>query len=46
MAMNKITKDQAFDALRVASQHSHRKLRDVAQDVIDTGTLDLSGLGR
>ena len=46
MAMHKITKDQAFQALRVASQHSHRKLRDLAHEVIDTGTLDLPALQR
>jgi GAF domain-containing protein len=34
-----ITKVQAFDLLRIASQHGHRKLRDVALEVIDTGVL-------
>jgi hypothetical protein len=37
-----MTDEQAFDALRVASQHRHRKLRDVAEDVIMTGVLDLT----
>jgi ANTAR domain len=41
MAHHKITRDQAFDLLRVASQHTHRKLADIAADVADTGTLDL-----
>jgi hypothetical protein len=34
-----ITQDEAFGMLRVASQHSHRKLREVANDVIFTGAL-------
>jgi hypothetical protein len=29
--------------LRVASQHTHRKLADIALDVIDTGDLDYPG---
>jgi ANTAR domain/GAF domain len=36
-----VTRDQAFDLLRISSQNTNRKLRDVAQDVIDTGRLDL-----
>jgi hypothetical protein len=43
MATQLVTKQQAFDVLRIASQHSHRKLRDVALDVIETGALP--GLG-
>jgi GAF domain-containing protein len=41
--MNKhlITQGQAFDALRVSSQHSHRKLIDIATDVVETGELIL-----
>jgi GAF domain-containing protein len=41
MFAHKLSRDQAFDLLRIASQHTHRKLRDIAQDVADTGTLDL-----
>lgn len=41
MARYKITRDQAFDLLRMASQHRHRKLRDVAGDVAETGTIDV-----
>jgi AmiR/NasT family two-component response regulator len=41
MASYKTTDIQAFDLLRMASQHSHRKLRDVAEDVITTGALEL-----
>src|SRR4051794_14584299 len=41
MATHKVTDDQAFDLLRIASQHSNRKLADIASDVIDTGTLEL-----
>ncbi len=39
MALHKITKEQAFDALRVASQHTHRKLAVIARDVAETGEL-------
>jgi ANTAR domain/GAF domain len=42
MVTYKVTRNQAFDLLRVASQHANRKLRDVATQVVDTGTLDLS----
>jgi AmiR/NasT family two-component response regulator len=33
------TEEQAFDALRQASQRTHRKLRDIADDVVYTGSL-------
>jgi ANTAR domain len=39
MARDKMTQDQAFALLRGASQHLHRKLRDIAADVIDTGEI-------
>ena len=39
MGTKLVTKEQAFDLLRIASQHTHRKLREVALDVIDTGAL-------
>jgi hypothetical protein len=41
MYRHKITMDQAFDLLRVASQVTHRKLRDVAEDVLTSGELTL-----
>jgi GAF domain-containing protein len=41
MTAYKITRNEAFNLLRIASQHGHRKLRDVAIDVADTGTIDL-----
>ncbi len=41
MYRHKVTIDQAFELLRVASQVSHRKLRDVAEDVLATGELTL-----
>lgn len=41
MATYKTTEAQAFDLLRMASQHSHRKLRDIAEDVVTTGALEL-----
>ncbi len=39
MATHKITSEQAFDRLRAASQSSHVKLRDVANEVTLTGRL-------
>lgn len=41
MASHKVTRDEAFSMLRIASQRSNRKLRDVATEVADTGTLNL-----
>ncbi len=41
MAAHKLTRAQAFDLLRMASQHTNRKLAAVAIDVADTGTLPL-----
>jgi GAF domain-containing protein len=37
MERERITSNQAFDILRRASQHLNRKLRDVAQNLVDTG---------
>jgi ANTAR domain len=39
MARNQMTQEEAFEALRGASQHLNRKLRDVAAEVVDTGVL-------
>ncbi len=39
MATHKVTADKAFDLLRTASQHGHRKLREVAHEVTLTGQL-------
>jgi hypothetical protein len=39
MTSHRITDQQAFDMLRTASQHAHRKLREVAADVVLTGQL-------
>jgi hypothetical protein len=40
MASRKVTDDQAFDLLVRASQNKHRKLREIAEDVVVlTGTL-------
>jgi GAF domain-containing protein len=44
MNQYKITQTEAFDLLRMASQHGHRKLADVALDVTETGTLELPPL--
>lgn len=39
MAQRRITDDAAFELLRSASQRGHRKLRDIAEDVVLTGAL-------
>lgn len=39
MAESKISTDAAFELLRMASQNTHRKLRDVADEVVETGAL-------
>jgi hypothetical protein len=39
MATHKVPRDQAFDLLRIASQHRHRKLAEIAAEVAETGTL-------
>ncbi|MDQ1736855.1 MAG: hypothetical protein QOH56_3106 [Pseudonocardiales bacterium] len=41
MNQHLITQCQAFDTLRLASQHSHRKLIDIATEVVETGELNL-----
>ena len=40
MATHKVTRGDAFDMLRTASQNSNRKLIDIAIDVVDTGLLE------
>jgi transcriptional regulator with GAF, ATPase, and Fis domain len=40
MASYKVTRDDAFGLLRLASQHGHVKLHVVAEAVVDTGQLD------
>jgi ANTAR domain/GAF domain len=39
MSRHTVTQQQAFDLLRMSSQRAHRKLRDVAADVVETGDL-------
>lgn len=39
MARHRCSADEAFTALRVTSQHQHRKLREIADEVVYTGTL-------
>jgi ANTAR domain/GAF domain len=39
MDRHKVTRDQAFDLLRITSQHTHRNLADLAGQVADTGEL-------
>lgn len=45
MSRHNVTREQAFDLLRIASQNSNRKLRDVAVDVAETGALPLPSRG-
>jgi len=40
MSRHHVQKQAAFDLLRMASQHTHRKLRQIAMEVAETGTLD------
>jgi AmiR/NasT family two-component response regulator len=41
MHQRKITETEGFDLLRRASQRTNRKLRDIADEVVTTGTLPL-----
>jgi AmiR/NasT family two-component response regulator len=41
MATEKVTRQCAFDMLRIVSQHQNRKLHIVAADVVETGALPL-----
>jgi GAF domain-containing protein len=41
MASSKVTEEQAFDLLRFASQSRHRKLHQIAEDVVQSGELEL-----
>lgn len=41
MSAHKVTFDEAFDLLRVASQNLNRPVRDIAADVVETGTLEI-----
>ncbi|MFQ6170857.1 GAF and ANTAR domain-containing protein [Oryzobacter sp. R7] len=42
MQQHRLTREQAFDVLRVASQDANRKLVEVATEVADTGTLTIT----
>jgi hypothetical protein len=41
MHQHRLSREQAFDVLRVASQDSNRKLGDIATEVADTGILSV-----
>jgi GAF domain-containing protein len=41
MLQHKCTRDEAFDLLRIASQRTHRKLRELAAEVAETGVLEI-----
>ena len=36
---HKVTPERGFDMLRIASQHAHRKLHEIAADLVHTGEL-------
>jgi AmiR/NasT family two-component response regulator len=42
MERNKMTADQAFDALRRGSQQLNRRLRDIAEHIAATGEVPVS----
>ena len=42
MQRHRLTREQAFDVLRVASQDANRKVADLATEVADTGVLAIS----
>jgi hypothetical protein len=46
MSQFKITDEQAFELLRCASQRRNRKVRDIAEDVVLTGTIELTATSR
>jgi hypothetical protein len=39
MSQHQISRNQALEVLRLRSQHSNRKLRDIAEEFVDTGVL-------
>ena len=43
MERDRLTAEQAFDVLRRASQHLNTKLREVAQQLVDTGQRPVTG---
>jgi GAF domain-containing protein len=43
MSARKLTNDQAFDLMRIVSQNTNRRMVLVAEDVIETGTIELPG---
>jgi GAF domain-containing protein len=45
MERERITSDQAFDILRRASQHLNVKLKEVAEDLVQTGERPVTGPG-
>jgi hypothetical protein len=46
MASRRCTPEAAFEVLRTCSQQLHRKLRDIADEVVLTGDLPAVGMGR
>jgi AmiR/NasT family two-component response regulator len=40
MCQHRLTNEDAFSVLRIVSQYTHRKLRDVAAELVFTGALD------
>ena len=46
MAERKVTRERAFDLLRLASQHGNRKLHEIALQVAETGELPPTPVGK
>jgi GAF domain-containing protein len=46
MATHKVTEQQAFGLLRIASQSTHRRVADIAAGVVEIGMLDLPPMPR
>jgi GAF domain-containing protein len=44
MSTHKVSEEQAFGLLRIASQNTHRKLSEMAAGVVETGMLELPPL--
>jgi GAF domain-containing protein len=44
MSTHKVTEEQAFGLLRIASQNTHRRIADLAEVVVETGALELPPL--
>jgi GAF domain-containing protein len=44
MGQYRVSKDQAFDLMKMASQHTHHKITEVARQITETGMIELPQL--